>query len=159
MAKTATQITPDLTHTEARAAFTALAVEVGSKAAIYVSLGSHAFEKQALSASIYPQGIGSGGATLRVEADDYRALLAAAQDKWAEHSDLHATNTIRAMALAIIAITADQGECTDAALRAQFDASDVRRHGEPACEQASAMASNGPFSIVKLTGANDAKAA
>ncbi len=148
----------DLTHTEAREALRDFARTVGLKCQVYPSL-SHGQGGPPLLALIYTHGICGGGAQLNVEGDSYRELLAACEAKWAEHSDLHAANVIREMALAIIALTADQGECTDSALRGKFDAADVTRYGDRACEQATAMVSNGPFSIVKLAGANDAVAA
>ena len=149
----------DLTHAEARAAFRAFAANIGSKAAVYISLNAENHARvDDLCAAIYPEGLLGKG---RVEAagSTYRELLLDCAVVWAERSDLHATNTIREMALKIISITADQGECTDAALRATFDAADVARYGERSCAQATEMASNGPFSIVKLSGANQNEAA
>lgn len=150
-------MTKDLSHIEARDAFAALAKTFTSKCEIYPSL-QPVGARFALYASVYPNGI-LGKVSLRGGGDTYRELLADCEAKWAAHIDLHASNVIREMALAIITITADQGECTDAALRAKFDATDVTRYGDRACEQASATASNGPFSIVKLAGANDAQVA
>jgi hypothetical protein len=149
----------DLTHAEAAEAFMAFARSIGSACDLMVHL-SRRVTDSVLSAQIYTKGIArNGGATLYAKGDSYRELLAACEAKWAEHSDLHGSNVIREMALAIISITADLGECTDAALRAKFDAADVARYGDRACEQATEMASNGPFSIVKLAGANDAQVA
>lgn len=148
----------DLTHAEAREAFLGFAKTVGSKCQVFVRL-NHSADGPLLTAVIYPKSIGSNAVQLDIKGETYRELLAVCEAKWAEHSDLHAVNVIRELALAIIAITADLGECTDAALRAKFDAADVTRYGDRACEQATAMASNGPFSIVKLAGANDAQVA
>lgn len=149
----------DLTPAEAVVAFVAFSETVGSACQVFVHLGSK-ISGPLLDGSIYTKGIcGKGGATLSVKADSYRELLAACEAKWAEHSDLHGSNVIREMALAIISITADLGQCTDASLRAKFDAADVARYGEHACAAATEMASNGPFSIVKLAGANDAQVA
>lgn len=146
----------DLTLSEARDAFRELAGRIGSKAEIWLFLNTR--DGRLLSATIRPDGI-LGKVGLAVQGDTWRELLAACEAKWAEHSDLHATNIIRKMALAIISITADIGECTDAALRAKFDGADVARFGDRACEQATEMAGLGPFSIVRLSGANDAEAA
>lgn len=153
-------MTKDLTHAEAREAFLALAKGFGPKCDISPGINSALNARpEALSAYIRPNGYVLGAASFFVHADTWRDLLAKSAALLAEHTDLHASNVIREMALAIIAITADLGECTDAALRAKFDAADVQRYGDRACEQASAMASNGPFSIVKLAGANDAQVA
>lgn len=154
----------DFTLEEARQAFGELAARIGSKCEIYPTLtaphhavGEHP-RKGLVSAQVYPRGI-TAKVTLWPTGNSWRELIADCEAKWAAHSDLHATNIIRDMALAIISITADLGECTDAALRAKFDAADIQRHGDAACAQATEMAANGPFSIVKLSGANDAEAA
>jgi hypothetical protein len=149
--------TADLTLAEARDAIRALEASVSTKCDTHASIERNG--SSLLSLSIYPKGIARGGETIWVKADTWRDLIAKGEAAWAERSDLHAANTTRDMALAIIRITADQGECTDAALRAEFDAVDVARFGERACERATEMAANGPFSIVKLSGANDAEAA
>lgn len=150
---------PDLTHTEALVAFGELAKAIGPKAEVYPGLNviRHSLGC-ALHTAVYPAGI-LGKGVFHVKADTYRETLAKIEADWEERGSTYIAKTVREMALAIIAITADQGECTDAALRAQFDASDVTKFGERACEQATEMASNGPFSIVKLSGANDAEAA
>lgn len=150
---------PDLTHAEAMIAFRELAREIGPKAELYPGLSvSHPILGEALYTSVYPEGI-LGKGLFYVRASDYRETLVKVAAEWEERGSTYIAKTVREMALAIIAITADQGECTDAALRAQFDAADVAKYGERACEQATEMASNGPFSIVKLSGANDAEAA
>lgn len=149
----------DITHAEAMAAFKALVGQMGAGADLSVGLDMGPYGKPSgvLRATFWPNGLtaSTGRTQFGVAADSYRELLAASEAAWAERSDLHATNTIREMALAIISITADLGECTDAALRAKFDGADVTRYGDRACEAATEMASNGPFSIVKLSGAND----
>lgn len=150
----------DLTHEEASAAFKALGEQMGSRADWSAGLNRHSsLNKAALTATFWPNGLCSSSPQFFVFADTYRELLAASEEAWAERSDLHAINTIRDMALAIIRITAERGECTDASLRAEFDAADVTRFAERAVESANEMASNGPFSITKLSGANDAEAA
>lgn len=148
---------PDFTLAEARAAFLAFTAGVSSKCSCdprIATRGAHL-----VTAFFQPEGYGPSAPFFTVTADGWRDLLQACEAKWAEYSDQHGVNVTREMALAIITITADLGECTDAALRAKFDAADIARYGERACEQATSMASNGPFSIVKLTGANDAEAA
>lgn len=151
---------PDLTIRETRDAFAAFRASVGPNCECPPRISDRG--DSLVSAFFQPEGYCQGGEIgpfFPIYADTWRDLLAACEAKWAEHSDLHATNRIREMALAIITLTADQGECTDAALRAKFDAADIVRYGERACAQATEMASNGPFSIVKLSGANDAEAA
>ncbi len=147
----------DLTHAEARDAFKTFARSIGPRCDKSIGLETSSWDKlpEALSATFWIDGITGNGQRFVVRAGTYRDLLAAAEAEWADRSDLHAITVTREMALAIIAITADQGECSDAALRATFDAADIKRFGEQACAQATEMASNGPFSIVSLSGAND----
>ncbi|MES3028531.1 MAG: hypothetical protein V4820_11835 [Pseudomonadota bacterium] len=154
-----TQTQPDLTHAEAIVAFREMAQTIGPKAELYpgLSVNRHSADGN-LHTAIYPEGILAKG-LFHVKADTYRETLAKVAAEWEARGATYIATTIREMALAIITITADLGECTDAALRAKFDAADIARYGERACEQATSMASNGPFSIVKLTGANDAEAA
>lgn len=159
MARTATtKPADDLTHAEAGAAFRAFCSTVSSKAEIHVYLGLRRSTGGAIRAALSPRGlldrwsIDAGG-------DTYTELLQAIEAAWADNSEAHAVKVVREMALAIIDITDSLGRCTDAALRAKFDAADVARYGEHATAAANEMASNGPFSIVTLAGANDAVAA
>jgi hypothetical protein len=150
----------DLTHAEARAAFRELAKAIGPKCNIYPTLNLYDERGCDINTSVYPNGLtGREREQFSVKANTYREALAKIEEAWAERSDTYAAKTIREMALAIISITADQGECSDAALRAQFDAADVIRFGERAVAQANEIASTGPFTIVRLSGANDAEAA
>ncbi len=148
----------DLTHAEARAAFRELAERIGPRANVHPSLNSFERSGSDLTALVYPEGV-LGKGQFSVKADSYREMLERIEAEWEVRGSAYVAKTVRDMALAIISITADQGECTDAALRATFDAVDVARYGERACEQATEMASNGPFSIVKLSGANQNEAA
>lgn len=147
----------DLTPSEARKAFNDFAAGIGTRADIFVSLARRGDDAN-FRASLYPKGIGDRW-IIQAHGDDFAELLSNIRTAWAENSEAHALKMVREMALAIISITDEIGECTDAALRAKFDAADVARYGEPACAAATEMASNGPFSIVKLAGANDAVAA
>jgi hypothetical protein len=154
----------DLTHREAFEAFAAFAKNVGAKCEASVMLrGPTPYgvvaEGQELIGFFRPQGNGASQPSFIIYAEDYGSMLAAFEAKWAEHAELHAANVERAMALAIITLTADVGECTDAALRATFSAEDIARYGERACAQATEMAGLGPFSIVTLAGANEQVAA
>lgn len=147
----------DLTHAEALTAFRALAREIGPKCEIFPGLNVYSTEG-ALYTSVRADGL-LGKAHFSVTADSYRETIQKIEAEWASKADTHAAKTVREMALAIISITADVGECTDAALRAQFDAADVIRYGKRACDEATEIAGLGPFSITTLGGANDAEAA
>lgn len=147
----------DLSPQEVYDAFAELRRQMGARA--YVSagldLGRCQRDKVTFSAHLWPKDLTGSGPQLSASGSSWRELVENARAAWEAHTGLHAANTIREMALKIIAITADLGECTDSALRAEFDAADVARFGDQACEAATAMASNGPFSIVRLSSAND----
>lgn len=56
---------------------------------------------------------------------------------------------VRRMALAIIGITDEYGSCSESALiRAGFGLRDIEHYGADACQRASEMAGNAPFSII-----------
>jgi hypothetical protein len=111
--------------------------------------------------AVYPTGNYSKGADFSVQAETFSELFAAVQAKWAEYEADHRVRTIRKMALAIIRITAELGECTDAALRncGEFDPGQINAYGEQACADANEIAGKGPFSIVVMGGANAEAAA
>lgn len=152
----------DFTPAEMAAALREFCDEIGPNADSYASINtSRYYSKPGLpcSLSLYPNGITGNGETVSCNAATWREALSDVKDIWAERSDQRALNTIRSMALRIISITTDQGECSDAALRAEFEARDVIRYGERACAEANEMAGRGPFSIVTLRGANEEEAA
>lgn len=131
---------------------------VGIKAEAYTSLND---QGPLFHVSFYPLGIARSSVRgdinyLRVEGDTFAELYQNLMDAWAEYESRHKAQTIRKMALAIIRITADLGECTDAALRncGEFDPAKVALYGEQACTDANEIAGKGPFSIVTIGGAN-----
>lgn len=121
-----------------------------------VSTFIHSGEEGPLYAAVYATGNYSKGAEFSVHAETFSELLAAVKAKWAEYEEAHRVRTIRKMALAIIRITAELGECTDAALRncGEFDPGQIKAYGEQACADANNIAGRGPFSIVVKGGAN-----
>lgn len=144
-------MTDDLTIAEAREAFRAIAAEMGGQA--YLSASIIIQGSPMLVAGLYPKGL-TGPEAFHVHADTWADLAAKAREVWAEKSDLYTATTKRAMALKIIEITADIGECTDAALRATFGADEVERFADAAAEQANALAAGGPFSVTITTNTN-----
>lgn len=109
-----------------------------------------------LTACIYPDGI-TNECRLRVRGSEFPEILQKLRDGWAEYKVRHAQQRMREMALAIIRITADQGACSDAALRAdRFSQTDIDSYGAEACAKADEMAANGPFKIARLARANAA---
>lgn len=128
--------------------------KIGPRANVSTFINSG--ENGPLYAAVYPTGNYSKGAVFSVHAETFSELLAAVTAKWAEYEEAHRVRTIRKMALAIIRITAELGECTDAALRncGEFDPGQISAYGEQACADANDIAGKGPFSIVVMGGAN-----
>jgi hypothetical protein len=150
-----------MTPKEYKKAVSDLAASIGLRAVIYTSLDSDYgdFKKDCIfEAAIYPRGIGSAErCALRVAAADLDELFEKLTAGWAECSARYRAETVRKMALRIINLTAENGECTDAALRGDvFSAGDVKMFGAEACEEANRIAAKGPFSIVSIKGANAA---
>lgn len=106
--------------------------------------------------AVYATGNYTKGAEFTVKAETFGKLFEAVTAKWAEYSEDHRIRTIRKMALAIIRITAELGECTDAALRncGEFDPGQIKAYGEQACVDADDIAGKGPFAIIVKGGAN-----
>lgn len=143
-----------MTPQEIQAEIRALREEAGLNA--YVSLRVEPRGKP-VNASLYPFGLTKGDeGYLSVEADDFRGALDAIKAAWVNFQDEHKTKITRKMALAIIRLTTEIGQCTDAALRSEFDAAAIARWGADACVMADEMAGKGPFSIAKVENANGA---
>lgn len=144
-----------MTPLEIKAELRALQKDVGVNA--YSSLRIAADHGKPVSVCLYPFGLTrSSEGYLSIEADTFREALDSIRAAWDNFRDEHKVKTIRKMALAIIRLTTELGECTDAALRSEFDPGAVVRWGEEACAVANEMAGKGPFSIVTMKGANAA---
>ena len=128
---------------------------IGPKAECYTSLNENG---PLFHVALYANGITSRNTDgyLRVEADTFSDLLTKVKAAWSDYETRHRSTMIRKMALAIIRITADLGQCTDAALRncGEFDLMEVKRYGELACVEANELAGKGPFHIVSIGAAN-----
>lgn len=114
-----------------------------------------------LQCAVYPTGNYSKGSDFIIEAETFGELFEGLTKKWDEYREAHRERTIRKMALAIIRITAELGECTDAALRncGEFDPGQIKSYGEQACNDANDIAGRGPFTIIVKGGANAEQAA
>ena len=113
------------------------------------------YTNEVVGATLYPDGVGGTKHAIRATGEDFAEALSNLRLKWDAAKDLLDKNTVRKMALAIIEITGDQGECSDAALRgAGFYQHQIRRMGATACAEATRLAAGGPFSIVTMAGAN-----
>ena len=99
--------------------------------------------------SIYPAGITySGNEREHIDAATWPEAFAAARAWIANHATVHRDNRIRAMALAIIALTDQHGECTRAMLtRREFSGAEVDALKDAACQRASEMSANAPFAV------------
>lgn len=99
-----------------------------------------------------------GDCEFRLSLSEWSEVMPALREKWAAHRAKYNAELIRKIALAIIEITAVNGECTDAALRGTYRFTDeqVRKFGADAVAKANEMAANGPFSIITQRGANAA---
>lgn len=144
----------DISTAEYRKAIRALKARVGLKCDAYTYIET---EGLAYSVSLYPNGIGGrNDGYLNKRSDTLAGALKDIGDAWTEYEAKHKTATIRKMALAVIRITAELGECTDAALRncGEFDHNHIKAYGEQACADANDIAGRGPFSIIVKGGAN-----
>jgi hypothetical protein len=145
----------EMTAREYRSAIGSLARSIGPRAQIWTTMNDAG---KLFRISLYSRGIGGPGGNMdfTIEGDEWGEMYKAVADKWDEYEAKHRSETIRKMALSIIRITAELGECTDAALRncGEFDPGQVRAYGEHACSDANEIAGKGPFSIVVKGGAN-----
>jgi hypothetical protein len=144
---------PEMTARQFAVAIKAFEKTIGPRASISVFLLHNG---EPLCCAVHATGNYSKGAEFSVKAETFAELLDAVKVKWSEYEEAHRTRTIRKMALAIIRITAELGECTDAALRncGELDPGQINAYGEQACTDANDIAGKGPFSIVVMGGAN-----
>lgn len=132
-------MTPQEIHEELKA----LCAEISPKAEAHIITSS----TYMLACSIEPDGT-LGKVRLSAKAKEWSEVVPALRAAWEGHRDLHASNLIKGMALAIIRLTAEHGECTDQALRVEFAQQDIDRYGEQSAELATEMGGKGPFKII-----------
>lgn len=153
----------DITIAEAQAEIDALAKEIGPRADLHLSLSPtrqySKKEEAPIYFAVYADGMVGQGPTFSFYAASLREAISVARAKWEEFRETHAARTISAMALEIIRLTDENGEATDAGLRAAcFDGDVVARYGKRAAERATEMAGRGPFVLKTLGGDNGAPA-
>ncbi|MGC8534891.1 MAG: hypothetical protein ACP5QR_05085 [Rhizomicrobium sp.] len=129
----------------------ALCRQIGPKAHASVSLSFERGYNECPHGALYPFGI-LGKENIHVSADTLLEAIDALEAQWADHCTAYYAETTRKIAHAIIEITHRTGECSDRALCAEFDPSEVARFGADAVELANTMAANGPFSITHIDG-------
>lgn len=145
-----------MTELELRAAVSDFCLSVGPKAEVSLNINDrNSGWTKPVYFALYRDGV-VGGVTFSFEAETFEEALRLGREKWEAQRIKHEARVVRQIALAIIRITAEQGECTDAALRQEFDSEDIARFGKLAIEDANAIAANGPFAIVHMQGANAA---
>ncbi len=101
--------------------------------------------------TLYPAGLISstpGYHTEGVKAATWPEAFSAARAWIANYATVHRDSRIRAMALAIIDLTDQHGECTRVMLtRRDFSGAEVEALKDAACQRASEMSANAPFSV------------
>lgn len=143
-----------MTPKEIQTELEAIRRDVGPSAYISLSITTH--DEKPVYIGLYPYGMTKNEGYLHVCGTFFADTINDLRDKWAEYRASFAKTITRKMALAIIRLTDEFGECSDAALRNEFDAGQVAAYGTDACELANTMAAKGPFVITALAGANAA---
>lgn len=147
---------------DVKAAALALRGEIGERCSISIDLKANHWggedNDNILRAYCFPLGAGQGAPTIAFYCDSYEEAFDGIRERWAEIRDNTNAEITRKMALAIIQITFECGQCTDAALRGETDFTDaqIKQHGYAAESMANEMAENGPFKIKLTIGANAA---
>lgn len=130
--------------------------EIGPACYISISMDPTGFGGKFLHAALWPFGICIDEGYLFFGADSFEGALSQLREGWNEYRQQHHQQLLCKMATAIIRLTYELGECTDAALRLEFDNAQIASIGEEACELANTMGAKGPFSIRRQVGANAA---
>lgn len=117
-----------------------------SKADAFLSI-----DRDGASIAIYPVGLLSqtpGYRYERISAPTWPEAFTAARAWIATHATVHRDNRIRAMALAIIDLTDQHGHCDRHMLRRRhFTSAEIDELKDAACQRASEMSANAPFSV------------
>jgi len=98
--------------------------------------------------------------TVSVRGETFEEMFAKARVIWDEHRMTADEGSIREMALDIIQLTYEFGECNEAALRqnGKFSARQIDDYKQLAIDRANTMAERGPFSVVEAASSNGAPA-
>jgi hypothetical protein len=141
-----------MTPTEIKDALKLLNGRVGPGCYVDVTITGASYDKTVIAGTILQH----GGKSSRVVADDWQEVIRLMTEAVVNGRDAFQAALIKNMALAIIRLTDEHGECTDSMLRSEFDAGDVTAFLDRALERADAMAGNGPFSVRRVAGSNAA---
>lgn len=141
----------------------ALAASIGPKAEVFMHLGVtrsyYDKDKGPIYWNVKPYGYQNNGEwSISGHAFTFDEALMEMEAEYNAQKDARDVATVEKIALAIIRITNDIGECTDVALRTDtglnLDKATIARLGEQAVVVAYKMASRGPFRIIN-TDLND----
>ncbi|AWJ88901.1 hypothetical protein Sp245p_03405 [Azospirillum baldaniorum] len=123
-------------------AIAAMLPDSGAYAGISISHTDRRYgERSPISIQVYPRGIGKSEA-LYFRAATFAEAIASAKTGVVDKARAEVEALVRKMALSVIEITADHGECTERLLLiAGFDSSAIAIHHKTACERANAMTS------------------
>ncbi|GLK77998.1 hypothetical protein GCM10008171_32520 [Methylopila jiangsuensis] len=138
----------DMTPAEACAEARKIAAEVGPEARLWIRLETDQRRAGGVGMTLYPFGIVRGDEDLKVTDGTFRGAFAKVRAELAGAAAKRAAVTIRKLALAIID-KADGGAVTELDLLASFNAGEIAQYGEAACAEATRLAGNAPFSIVR----------
>lgn len=140
-----------MTPKDIQTALNMLRKRIGGDA--YVSVDITYGNEPPISGCIYPRGITKSN-RIGIKADDWPEAITKLNEAWNESRERLQDDLIKRMALAIIRLTEECGECTDQMLRADFGHGDVTAYLERAVEMADKMAANGPFSVRRISASN-----
>lgn len=129
--------------------------EIGPRARVSLGFNMDLYQgEKILSGLYYPLGSGGENPYTLQFGDSVEEFISACNAWWDKISQDSMAEMIRKIALKIIELTALNGECSDAALRQDFDQAYIDKLGREAIIMANKMASNGPFSIKEAAKSN-----
>jgi hypothetical protein len=127
----------------------AIAAVVGPQVIASASVSINKYEQHECSIALYLDDYYRGGEYFR--ADTWSEAIAAAYEWASTRSAIWRDTMIRKLALAIIDLTDQHGECTERLLLTRdFTSATVREFHEAACARANEMAGGAPFRVVLL---------
>lgn len=146
----AAELNPAMSAADVASAIKCIAAIFGPKAYVScgVSVSPYGAEAQA-SISVYPEGLGNSRDGERFRADTWHEALEAARTWALSQGTVQREAAIRRMALLIVDLTDQHGECTEVMLvRKEFSRDQVRELHGVACERAGEMCQGAPFSVM-----------
>lgn len=140
-----------MTALEIRERVRAIAATLGPKAHVSadVTASRHGWS-EAVTVAAYPDDIGASSTAKHFNADTFEAALAAAEAWAATYAPIRREAAIRKLALDLIDLTDQHGNCTVAMLRGRgHGQDDIDTYRDAACARAGEMSGNAPFAIME----------